>query len=151
MDTGGHEGWRHATPPQDDVDQATADPTVAIKERMDRFELSMGDRRLGDPGQIIAVDKCDQVLNQVLNLILRAGIPSSTSRANAETASMIARISADVGSRTVPLSGVRTLRVGAMSNVLKACRSVPVALDWSLAQANDVPVRRRTRWLARDR
>ena len=63
-----HEAGCDTASAKDHVDEAPADPTVAIEERMDRLELGMGDRRLRDRWQIVAVGEGDQIIDQRLDV-----------------------------------------------------------------------------------
>jgi len=69
----GHVAGGNLAAQEQDVDQATADPSVPIPEGMDRLELGVSDRRLDDGGDVIAVCKRAQVTHEMLDMLGRWG------------------------------------------------------------------------------
>ena len=53
------------------MNEATTNATISIDERMDRHELCVGDRRLCNGGEVIAVHEGCQVLEKTLDVIWR--------------------------------------------------------------------------------
>ena len=58
------------------MDQAAADPAVAVEEGVDRLELRVGDRGLGHGRQVVAVEERDEILDEAVDLGLgRRDVP----------------------------------------------------------------------------
>jgi hypothetical protein len=52
------------------MDEAPADPSVAIKERMDRFKLRVGDGGLSYGGDIVPIHELAEITQKVSETIL---------------------------------------------------------------------------------
>ena len=50
------------------MDQAAADPAVAVEEGVDRLELCVGDCGLGHRRQVVAVEERDEVIDEAVDL-----------------------------------------------------------------------------------
>jgi hypothetical protein len=71
-----HEGRGDAATAEHDVNQAAADPAVAVEEGVDRLELRVGDCGLGHGRQVVAVEERDEILDEAGDLGLgRRDVP----------------------------------------------------------------------------
>ena len=80
IETGGTNTRGHAATPQDHVDEAAADAAVAVDERVDRLELRVRDRRLGDGRQVVPVHEGEEIGDQRRDLVLAAAARSRRRR-----------------------------------------------------------------------
>lgn len=64
-----HDRRRDAAAAVDDVDQAAPDAPVAVGEGVDRLELGVGDRCLERRGEVVAVQECDEVGEQIVDFL----------------------------------------------------------------------------------
>ncbi len=53
------------------MDERAADTAVTVRERVDRLELCVGDRRLDDGREVAAVHERDQIVHEVLHVLWR--------------------------------------------------------------------------------
>ena len=63
---GRHEYRRQASAPEDGMDEAAADATVAIREWMDGLELGVSDRGHGDRRDVVARQEGHEVIDEAL-------------------------------------------------------------------------------------
>ena len=65
------EHCRQAAAAQDDVDQCAPRPSVAVDKGVDGFELGMGNRSLRDRRQRVHVAEGAEIVEKILNLLVR--------------------------------------------------------------------------------
>lgn len=55
------------------MDETPSDPATAVDERMDRLELGMGDRCLGNRRDVVPAEEIHEIPEQARNLVRRGG------------------------------------------------------------------------------